>query len=499
VAAVTTLPNPDAMSFALSEASAEGENPWMARHEGMQAARKPLQDRVTRARRELVALGGDSSPRPVRDIDHANIGEFGDIEASIVAIEGDLGDTESAVISSSFAISGDAAMSLGGHFGGVHGYTPLPHTLRTRLVRDLELDAAGQATLDALIADHAQSLQDSRRQNTDEANEPAGVHRVFISVSNNKEGIEATTAADDAFFSQVALLGDAQAIEPHQQARQRSLQMSGGGMFTIGMTSGQVYRADPTEALEQAGIDDHLVTEALRSMGDWHASATALAETYNKANRAHDEIMHAQMQSAFEDAEGGGGVANISFDLTGGSGLDEAMATAEKAKRALAQANDRGFELAKASLPEMAAQALERSWLQAAWPSIIGKGDPIQSSFDAVMALEDLTDSQRGAIAMLRVQHDGAWWAASKSIIDGQRDLPDISMMHQVDDHQQALDAWGALQRAQEETQLQKFRRREAVLKVLAQLRSELTPEQLQQVGGLPDPSESSRHQFIFQ
>lgn len=491
---VAALPEPSDM-FALGiDGEDDGINPWMQRHEGMQAARSPLQDRIMKARRALLELAGIDGPQPSR-----NVAEFTDldgVEHAVMAIVGDLGEASggSISISSSVSFEGDiAGLDFGGtSLGGMHGYAPLPPALRGRLIRDLALDSTDIETLDAMIADHAEGLKQHQQQHSPAPESRPTGHQIIFSMSAmSQEGQQATARQDDALFDQLEALGDVERVRPHRLARRRSLQSLGGSGFAMRGLGGRAHRADPTEALEKAGIDDPLITSSLQSMAVWHATATDAAQRLGEANRAHDEAMQAQMQPMTD-----GGVQTITIDASKESGLGSLMQAATNAKVAVARINREGLDLAMASLPELAARAVRRQWLASAWPRVVGKGDPLADSFESAMAVEELTDSQRGAIAMLRVQHDEAWWTASDDIIQLQSSMsmPTLGVASSPEQHQKE---WTDFERAQQNTDRMMFNRREAALKVLATLRDTLTGAQLQQVGGLPDPSPASgQHWF---
>jgi hypothetical protein len=289
-------------------------------------------------------------------------------------------------------------------------------------------------------------------------------------------------------------------VQWHRLARQRSLDGSGDlmGMISLGMGgSGQAHRADPTEALESAELDDAHITQSLRALGNWHELATVAAGNLHSANEAQQEAMQAQMQRQFAEQDRDGSIdISMSIDGSAMKGLQERLL---KAQAELAQANRQGIDALIANLSEDDALRVRRAWMAKAWPDILGKGDPLQSSFDTAMQLDDLTGAQRGEMAMLRMQHDTQWWASSEKIIDELDANTNISLL--MDDHstQDMMLAFQAFERNRNELERKKFARREAALKQLAALREMLTEAQLAQARGLPDPaSAQSQHILSF-
>lgn len=494
------LPQEDMLFF---DGDDTEQSPWEIRFDRIEQAQAPLQARARRLNEALGALGDPGQPL-VLDLAQRPDKPHGTSDASMAFIvttdvsDMALPEGASVIIGSSVALDGDI-MDSGFGMGAMFGFAPLPSSLRGRLIRDLGLDQDGIEAMDALFEAHTTDILESQQAAVSAAVNNDG-QAMFTPFGASAEGHTITLTADNAFFDGVEALGDLQAVRWHRLARQRSVALGGGvmGMISIGMGgSGQAHRADPTEALESAGLDDEQVTQGLRVLDAWHASSAAVADTLQSANAAQQAAFHAQIQRQFDEQDDEGGV-NVSMSVDGSSMhvLQERLHTAEAA---LAAANRDGIDALVDWLGEDDGLSVRRAWLVKAWPDVLDRGDPLQASFDTAMRLDNLTDNQRGKIAMLRMQHDMQWWAASEAIIDELDQGADLSGLIAGHDAQDVMSAFQAFERNREELERKKFTRREAALKQLAALREVLTTAQLEQAGGLPDPDQrGGRHIMSF-
>jgi hypothetical protein len=476
---------------------AGGDDPWRIAMEGIENAKAPLQDRIRQVNRALGDLGAANTD--LNKAIHERLAEttiLTDNTTAVFMISADGGDLPvgGMVIGSSMSFDGDA------FFGGASmmGFRPLPSALRGRLIRDMALDKDGVATLDLLLKDHADALEAAGEALTQAMVSDGDNHQPMLaSFNTNTQGREITESADVAFFDALEVLAQGDAVESHRQTRQRSLNAGGGGMMSMitmgfGGGDGQLHNADPTEALERADIDPAAITNALGQLDDWHASATAAAQQFAEARDAQAALFNAQIQRQMGDQ---GASASINFSSSDASKMGAAQQRIEKAQAALGDAYRAGLEQAIDGMNELNALKVRRQWLQHAYPSVLRRGDPLAPSFAHAMELPDLTETQRGAITMLHVEHDDAWWASSMGMIDDMSDAGlGLGALISGNDPNSGLAALEAMQHSKQELDRKKFARREAALKQLAALRAILAEDQLAHLKGLPDPTDRSRH-----
>jgi hypothetical protein len=478
------------------------ENPWQKRFDAKAQAQKPLNERARRLNNDLGALGGPGQPLSkelARRMDDQASQSSSSVEIVMSSSVGglDLGDAGATMISSSMSIDGGMfgheAMSM----GSMLGYRALPVSLRGRLIRDLALDEASIELLDAHIAAHAQALEEAQTANTPDAG--SNQHQLMISpFGGNGKGQEATQAADTAFFSTVASLGNEEALQWHRLARQRSLSNGGGmGMISTGLDgAGQGHQADPTEALEASGLNDTQITQSLQALEDWHVSATAAASELQVAQAAQSAAFQSLVQNQISEHDDNNSAVAVSMSI-GSPELKTTQERVNKAQADLAAANREGIDTLVANLGEVDGLYVQRAWLISAYPSILGKGDPLETSFATAMNVDNLTDAQRGEIAMIRMEHDRQWWASSETIISDSGNHGGLLSLMPGASEEDAMALFAAFQRNNEELERKKFTRREVALKQLAALREVLTASQRSQAGGLPDPA-APRNQSIM-
>jgi len=493
-AKANSLPEPWSIAFSMVQGEAD---PWQIHHDGIVAAAKPMNDRATRLAEDLGRLVGteiaaDTSGRKPS----AGESPFStSSSASIVIMATDdspAGADGGVVMSTTFELDGDdLGMGAGMNMASMLGYTPLPSHLRDRLTRDLSLNADGLSTLDRAMAKHAELLLAEQTKAMESLQSGHGGAQMLIagigSPSNSKATVE---QADAEFFEAIEQLGDPVAVEPHRLARVRARATGGGGMsmmISFGGSGSSAHKADPTEALEQAGLADDQITANLRALGNWHASATAAAENLGDAQRRQSEALMAMSQIHFGESSE---VATSTTDSPSTeTGLTEVTGRTSAAQQKLGALYQDGLEQILANLSEADGVLVRRQWLHDAYSGVIGWGDPLGKSFRSAFKVNDLSDAQRAAIMQLQMEHEEAWWTDSEAII---ATMPDGGSMADLiggsgDDMENSM---AAIQRANQELERQNFVRREASLKRLVTLRDLLTEQQLQQADGLPDPQQ---------
>jgi hypothetical protein len=429
-------------------------------------------------RKSLVAMGQGKE----REESHS-------VESSTTVIIGSSGDEEegAVVVSSSVSSGGDPFSGLD------RGLTTIPSIQQfvlDGLARDLRLDDAGRSSLEALHADHEspraametergdarRALRQEVRQKFMAGEKPdqATLMRGLIMMQPiSREGLD---ELDAAFFGgATALTDDPELVEPWRLARVRELSHLSGGMMSasidmIGVPDNR-WKADLFMMIERSDMDDADRHAANNEMANWHAAATSLAVEIKQANDAFDAAMQAMMKAA----EDGG---KVEIDLTAAMEVEKLQQAVTEKRTALSRLTQRTANRIREAVSDP--QAFHLIWIEHAFPSIATTDEYSKRYHDAANA-PDLTDEQRGSIAMLRAEHDEAWWLeieAAVAILTAERD-----------EAQDQTEAFFQGQQIKQEIDRHIFTRREEALKRLERLRSILTEQQLAAAGGLTDPA----------
>jgi hypothetical protein len=429
-------------------------------------------------RKSLVAMGAGRESE-----------ESHSVESSTTVIIGSSGDEEegAVVVSSSVSSGGDPFSGLD------RGLTTIPSIQQfvlDGLARDLRLDDAGRSSLEALHADHEspraametergdarRALRQEVRQKFMAGEKPdqATLMRGLIMMQPiSREGLD---ELDAAFFGgATALTDDPELVEPWRLARVRELSHLSGGMMSasidmIGVPDNR-WKADLFMMIERSDMDDADRHAANNEMANWHAAATSLAVEIKQANDAFDAAMQAMMKAA----EDGG---KVEIDLTAAMEVEKLQQAVTEKRTALSRLTQRTANRIREAVSDP--QAFHLIWIEHAFPSIATTDEYSKRYHDAANA-PDLTDEQRGSIAMLRAEHDEAWWLeieAAVAILTAERD-----------EAQDQTEAFFQGQQIKQEIDRHIFTRREEALKRLERLRSILTEQQLAAAGGLTDPA----------
>jgi len=327
-------------------------------------------------------------------------------------------------------------------------------------------------------ADERQRQQTLARERMEEAGEQDQAAMMEIAMVMmqpiSRDGLD---ALDEAFFEGVATLTETpERLEPWRLARVRELATGGGGMMSAGLEAVGVpddrWKVDLLMVVEESDLDDQDRENAKAAMVDWHAAATkALLDI-----RAAEDELEAGMQAMMKAATDTG---KVEIDIEAAMKVDKLHAKNQNARLDLSLLNQAAVDaIANAVLD---GQTLRRTWLEAAFPHV-ASDDGFVRLYKRAAAAGELTDDQRAAIALLRAEHDEAWWAATEdatAIIAAEREP--------ITNQQEAFFAG---QQIRQEVDRQTFSRREAALKRIEQLRAILNQQQLAAAEGLADPPE---------
>ena len=468
-----------AIAFELpkSEHSANVRARWNTRHE--------------RAIEAIVALVPEVDKKTLVDM---GIGEDAvesrSMESSTtVMIAGGGGDGEdgAVIVSTSVTSSGDPFEGIGDDLLTIPA---IDQYVLDGLARDLELDDSVRSALASLHATHDEQRLAMETERADERRalrkdmrekmqrgdvDQADQMKVgmILMAPISREGLE---SLDAAFFDRVEdIAGNPKLVQPWRLARVRELARLSGGMMSasiemIGVPDNR-WKVDLLTLIEQADMADGDRQAARAAMANWHADATSLALDVKASRDALDDGMLAMMKNM-----GQGGKVEIDV---------QAAMDVERLQQAAARKRDSLSTLTQQTADAIAGvvsdtRAFRLAWLQRAFPDVAAD-DAFPKRYRTAATTSGLSDDQRGAIAMLRAEHDESWWLATEAaiaILTAERAA--------VEDQTQAF---YEAQRLRQEVDRHTFARREAALKRLEQLRGILDEQQLAEAGGLTDPA----------
>ncbi len=455
---------------------------WNARHDAAIDDIAALVPEVDK--KSLVAMGAGEESE-----------ESHSVESSTTVIIGSSGDDEEgAVVVSSSVSSGRDPFS-----GLDRGLTTIPSIqqfILDGLARDLRLDEAGRSSLEALHADHESARMametergDARRALREEMMQTFMADEKPDQATQMKYGLimmqpisrEGLDELDAAFFGgATALTDDPELVEPWRLSRVRELSHLAGGMMSasidmIGVPDNR-WKADLFMMIERSDMDDADRHAADNEMMDWHAAATSLAVEIKQANDTLDAAMQAMMKvEVSKDSEGNGGKMEI--DFAAAMEVEKLQQAATKKRTALSRLTQHTANRIREAVSDP--QAFHLIWIEHAFPNIATTDEYSKRYHDAANT-PDLTDEQRGSIAMLRAEHDEAWWLETEAAV--------AILAAEQDEAQDQNEAFFQAQQIKQEIDRHIFARREAALKRLERLRGILTEQQLAAAGGLTDP-----------
>lgn len=468
-----------AMSFELPkrEHSEAVRTRWRARHDTTIEAIAALVPELDK--KALVTMGMGEDAETSHHVESST--------TVMVASSGGDDDGGAVVVASSVSSDGNPFSGLGNDLLTIPA---IEQYVVDGLARDLDLETSQRSSLNALHATHEaardametergkerRGLQEEMRQAfmKDKAPNQATQMKwgMLMMQPISHEGLD---ELDAAFFDGAAALAHETAlVEPWRMARIRQRTHTAGGMMSASMELIGVpddrWKVDLFTMVERSDLDNTDRHAAAAAMEGWHAAATSLAVEIKEARNALDAGMHAMMKGT----EAGG---KVEIDYTAALEVEKLQRSTTKKRVALSQLTQQTADSIAEALADP--QTFHLLWVKHAFPNIAAT-DPFSSRYHDAANTPELTDEQRGAIAMLRAEHDEAWWLGTEAAID--------ILSADREDVQDQTAAFFEAQQIKQEIDRHLFARREAALKRLEHLRSTLTEQQLAAAGGLTDP-----------
>jgi len=452
---------------------------WETRHEGAIEAIAVLVPEVDRE--ALVDLGTGEEEKASHTVESSTT-------AMVMGSSGDDDEQNGSIVVSSSVSSDDDP------FGGIGNdlltIPDIDQYVLDGLARDFSLDDAGHAALAALHATHDQQRLAMETERADERRalrKDLGERMKSGDMSQadqmswgmtlmgpiSREGLE---PLDAAFFDGVtALTNDPTLVRPWRLARDRELSRLSGGMMSasierIGVPDNR-WKVDLLKLIEASELADADRVTARAAMASWHEDATRMAMDIKDSTDALDEGMLAMMKNV-----GQGGKMEI--DLQAAMEVEKLQRAAAVKREALSALTQQTADAIADTVSD--AESFRLMWLEQAFPGIAAD-DAFSTRYQSAARASGLTDQQRGAIAMLRAEHDEAWWLETEAAVA----ILTTERAEAKDQTQAFYDA----QRIRQEVDRHTFARREAALKQLEKLRGILSEQQLAEVNQLPDPA----------
>lgn len=462
---------------------------WDVKHDatlGAIASLVPSSDADT-----LIADGSDGNDALPRERQEEAM--FG--TTIMVQSNGDGSEEEGSVIMMSGSVSNSESGGLEGAKQALLSIPPIKQQMLDCIARDLQLDEAGLAELNALYATHEatrlameteraterRKIVEVAQKNMDESGQvdQAAMMRLGMLMMEpiSRDGLD---QLDATFFSGADALASklgkdpVLVVQPWRLSRTRSLSSGGGGMLTgsldmIGPPDDR-WKADLFEVVESADLTDADRAAAHDAMQDWHAAATAGMADVKKSRDALNDGMQAMMS---------GGDGAMSIDMVAAMEVEKLQQTMKKSRESLATLSQRTADVIAEAIAD--SPRFRRAWFAAAFPKV-ARSDRFLKLYGRASKASELTDDQRAAIAMLRAEHDEHWWVNTEEAIT-------VMTTAEKTTSSNPQDAFYESQRLRQEVERHTFSRREAALKRLEKLRSLLNEQQIAAAGGLQDPA----------
>jgi hypothetical protein len=163
--------------------------------------------------------------------------------------------------------------------------------------------------------------------------------------------------------------------------------------------------------------------------------------------------------------------------------MAEATKKVTEAGEQVATLNRQSFAAMAELLSGTGRDAAQRLYNFTAYPTVYGDPVSVESHLEKALALEDLTPAQRDELTMLAGSYEPEYEGFCQQMI-GVTD--NRNMMFAMPDQTD----WQEYQQRQEKLQKLRFERDELSYRAINRLQILLTAEQIEQIGGLPEPQE---------
>ncbi len=304
-------------------------------------------------------------------------------------------------------------------------------------------------------------------------------------------------AADEAFFSDLALmLGDdapTEQLDRLRLARQRHLFSQRPNQYAFGFPGTPGTESNETSVDLSALVDDSEI-DAVKT-DDIDALLRAYEKTMTDAFRTRYEAgliaqrrqteAMAEMMRRQQDGDTDGALA---FGMEYQQTMQDIRKPVQEAEKGITQLNRDTLQQITAALDERSARKFRAAYRRKAFPAVYNESNSGEKYLEAAKKLHKLTDDQRLAIELHRVEYQPVYENLCNQMVE---------ILSQSGDRASFTDPSQIQAYLQQQQKLEviKFDRSELNAKARRRLRQILTPEQLARIGLAPEeppsPNES--------
>ena len=376
---------------------------------------------------------------------------------------------------------------------------PISRREIARYARDLDLDDGKRSVLEELHADYVQQFNAiDAIVELPEANQslwsydptagtvqPATVEAIERVDQLRRKAIEEITRLDHEFFDDVqSIVSDEheQTIARLQMRRLRQTYNSNAaGAYSSGPDQSVEASIDLVELVENRRLDNDHVQRIDSILARYEESATDL---FRQRFEAQLDFQRAfQKWWGESQALQGDPAAMMEYAQRYQEIMGDASEKLGEAGRRVATLNRQMIDELIAALPEEAGRSIRRAYDRKAFPSIYNDPVSVDRHLTEALKLEELTEKQReqldGLAAAYRPEYERLCQAMVANV---DRDGMNPMNFEPVD--------WQDYQQREEQRQKLRFDRDELSYRAINRLKAVLSPEQIERIGGLPEPKE---------
>jgi len=182
---------------------------------------------------------------------------------------------------------------------------------------------------------------------------------------------------------------------------------------------------------------------------------------------------------------------SVSQMQTYGEFLNEPSRRLDRANDALAQLNRATLEKLLDALSAPSARSVRLAYLRAAHPRVYDDPICVDEQLNAAMDLDDLTGEQRSRLTELAATYRPEYERLSQEMVE-------VSRSVHIDPLSSETKDWEAWQEKQHRMQQLNFERNEINFRAINRLKAMLREDQLQRLGGLPEPPEEEEYEIYW-
>jgi hypothetical protein len=252
-----------------------------------------------------------------------------------------------------------------------------------------------------------------------------------------------------------------------------------------GMSANQQGSVDLTRLVRLQRLSDEVLSRLDPLLHEYLQEAATLAIERYRLQTEFERVMlrHTitMQQRMEEDEDGFAGAMAFGMELQ--QALSKVAAPLQDMQKEIATLNARTLEAIEGELSDTVARALRLAFNRQAHPRIYRDASAIEQHLDRAFELRDLSSQQRERLTELAIDYRPAYAELSEQMVA--LDSGGSAMMIFGADENQMREM---MNRRNEVARIA-FERNELNARAIRQLRSILTEQQIEQLGGLPEPA----------